>query len=316
MAGQPVGSVHVNQLLSNLAVLYRPDQSGFIADQVCPYIGVAHESDLYPVFGQDDFYSVADDDLVPDRSEPRVIAYSHSTASYQAVRREFAWDISDRERNNADNQLRLETNKQNGTLGRLMLKREARVATLLRKTTTGQLALGASAAQKWDSASTTYLQIMTQIIIAKAAIRSVIGLQPNTIVIPAAVAEGMQKSLFFQAIQYTASRETLVSEVYPSIPPVISGMRVLIPSVIQNTAAENIAGSYSDVWGESVRVLYVTNGPDLENPSVAYTFRAEPLTTRQWRDDKRRVDGYAVGQTIDERVVASSAGYEIDDCLT
>lgn len=317
MAGQPVGSVHVNQLLSNLAVLYRPDQGLFVADQVCPYLPVAHESDVYPVFSQDDFYSVADDDLVPDRSEPRVIAYSHTTATFQCQRREFAWDISDRELNNADSQLRLETNKQNGTLGRLLLKREARVAALLRKTTNGgQMTFGAAAAQKWDNAATTYSQIMTQLIIGKAAVRAAIGMNPNKIVIPAAVAEGMNKSLFFQAFQYQSTRADLVSEVYPAIPPSILGMQVLIPSMIQNTSGENIAGVYSDVWGEAVRLLYVTDGPDLENPSIAYTFRAEPLTTRQWRDDKRRVNGYAVGQTIDERVVAAAAGYELDDTLT
>jgi hypothetical protein len=38
-----------------------------------------------------------------------------------------------------------------------MLKREIRVAALLRKTTNGgQLTLGANAGTKWDSASATY----------------------------------------------------------------------------------------------------------------------------------------------------------------
>lgn len=317
MAGQPVGSVHIDALLSNLAVLYRPDQNGFIADVVCPRLSVVKESDIYPVFLQDDFYSTVEDDLVADRAAPRILSYTHSTAGYRTQRREFAWDISDRERNNADNQLRLETNKQNGTIGRLMLKREVRVAALLKKTSNGGgLSFGTTAVAKWDNATTTYLQIMTDIIIGKAAIRSAIGMNPNTIVIPAGVAEGMQKSLFFQAIQYTATREVLVSEQYPAIPPVISGMRVLIPGMIQNTAAENIAGSYSDVWGEQVRLLYITNGPDLENPSVAYTFQAEPLTTRRWRMDPERVDVFAVGNTIDERVVSAVCGYEIADCLT
>lgn len=319
MAGQPVGSVHVNQVLSNLAIRYAPDQSQFIADQVAPFLPVVHESDLYYVFGQDDLYRSVEDDLVPDRSEPRVVEFSATTATYQTARRELAWDVSDRERKNADSQLRLEVNKQNGVLGQLMLKREKRVAAVLKKTTNGgQLALGANAAQKWDNAATTYSQIMTQIIIAKAAVRSVIGMYPNTIVIPAAVAEGMQKSLFFQAWSagVTDARQSLISDVYPSIPPVISGMKVLVPSMIQNTAAEGVTGSYSDIWDEQVRVLYVDPSPAIENPSVMYTFRSEPLTTRQARNEYRRVDWYATGQTIDERVISASAGYEIADCLT
>lgn len=317
MAGQPVGSVHVNQVLSNLAIRYAPDPTLFIADQVAPYLPVNHESDIYYVFGQDDLYRTTEDDLVPDRAEPRTIEFSATTATYQTKRRELAWDVSDRERKNADSQLRLETNKQNGVQGILSLLREKRVAAVLRKTTNGgQLALGAAASQKWDNAATTYSQIMSQLITAKAAVRAVIGMNPNTIVIPAAVAEGLNKSLFFQAFQYQSSRADLVSEVYPSIPPVILGMRVLIPSMIQNTAAEGVTGSYSDIWSEQVRVLYVDPNPTIENPSVMYTFRSEPYTTRQARNDYRRIDWFATGQTIDERVIAASAGYEIDDCLT
>jgi hypothetical protein len=54
----------------------------------------------------------------------------------------------------------------------------------------------------------------------------------------------------------------------------------------------------------------------MDEPSVAYTFVAEQMTTRSWRDEERRVDAYSVGNTISEKVVAASSGYEIDDCLT
>lgn len=322
-SGQPVGGVHVNVPLSNLAVLYRPLEAGFIADEVAPRLPVQFESNLYYVWGQGDFFATDVDDLVPDRTEPREIEFSHTTATYQARRRELAWTISDRERGNADSQLRLETNKQNGTLGRLLLKREVRVAALLRKTTNGgQLALGANAANKWDATTTTYQQIMSDIIAGVTAMRQAIGLRPNTIVIPAAVAEGMTKSLFYssaggpQAIYSGSPDEVPLYTQYPLLPRVLAGMRVLIPGIIQNTATEGQTASYADIWSEQVRLLYVTPGPDLENPSVAYTFQSEQLTTRYERRGARRIDWYATGMTIDERVVAASAGYEINDCLT
>lgn len=317
MAGETVASVHVNQLLSTLAIKYAPDPAMFIADIVCPRIPVVHESDIYPIFNQEDFYATTEDDLVPDRGEPEFIGFGHSTARYQTHRREFAWDITDRERGNADSQIRLETNKQTGTLGRLMLKREIRVAALLKKTTNGgQLTLGADAVAKWDAAATTYTQIMRDLMIGRTAMRQAIGQSPNILVIPAAVAEGMQNSAFFQALQYQASTEQLVQEKFPVIPPTIAGMRVLIPGTIKNTAAEGLAGSYSDIWDEQVRMLYVTDGPALENPSVAYTFQAEPLSTRQWRTEISRKDNYATGWNLEERVVGASAGYEVGNCLT
>lgn len=320
MSTERVGNVHINVPLTNLTRLYRPLESGFIANEVCPLLPVVKESDKYYVFTQGDFYGTEVDDLVPDRSEPREVDISHSDEEYFCERRELAWSVSDRERKNADDQLRLETNKQNAALGRLYLKREARIAALLRKTTnSGQLALGANAATKWDNAAADFQDVLTDVVTGITAIRQAIGIRPNTIVIPAAVAEGLHKSLFFQSVQqYTRGDVNAVPlyDQYPLLPPTLWGMRVLVPGVIQNTAKEGQTTSFSDVWGESVRLLYITPGPALEIPSVAYTFQSEPLTSRQWRADGPRVDRYATGFTIAEKVVASSAGYEINDCLT
>jgi hypothetical protein len=317
MPSQTVGNVHVDALLSNLARKYTPNLDGMIADQVAPYLPVVHESDIYPVWDQGPFFATDVDDLVPDREEPRIVEFSHSTAAYRTQRRELAWDISDRERKNADNQLNLEATRQQGTLARLMLKREIRVAAMLRKTTNGgQLTLGANASAKWDNAATTYGTFAADIMTGKTAIRQAIGATPNVIIIPAAVAEGMHKSLLFQLLQQAPGAEKLLTQDFPVLPPVLFGMRVLVGGQISNSAVEGQTDSYSDIWSEQVRMLYVTNGPAVENPSVAYTFRSEELTTRTDRLQRKRVDWYAVGQTIDERVVAPNAGYEINDCLT
>lgn len=316
MPGEPVGAVHVDGLLSSLARLYRPTE--FIADQIVPYIDVNNESDLYPVWTQGDFYGTDVDDLVADKAEPKMVDISHTTARYQCQRRELGWDISDRERKNADAPLRLERNKQVATIGRLYLKREIRVAALLRKTTNGgQLTNGANAAGKWDTAGTTTIE--SDVRTGREAIRKAIGVRPNTIIIPEAVASGMQlNTALATRLQYTFGSEAarpLLEQYFPMLPPLLWGMRTVIPGLIQNTAHEGATESYSDVWGEQVLLLYLTSGPALEVPSVAYTFRSETLTTRTWREDNKRKTNYAVGQTIDERVVAPLAGYEINDCL-
>lgn len=317
MPSPAVGTVHVNAVLTNLARKYMPRLDGFIADEVCPYIPVNFESDQYPVWDTGPFFATDVSDLVPDREEPRIVDVSFSYAQYQVQRRELAWDISDRERQNSDDPLQLETTKQQNTLGRLMLLREQRVAALLRKTSNGGgLTLGGNASAKWDAATSDYQDFATDIMTAKTAVRQAIGTSPNVIVIPAAVAEGMHKALLFQIQQYTDGGGALVRDEYPSLPPVFFGMRVLTPGGIYNSAVEGQTASYTDVWGESVRLLYVTTGPALMEPSAAYTFRSEPLTTRQDRLERRRIDWYATGQTIDERIVAPDSGYELNDCLT
>jgi hypothetical protein len=315
MPSQTVGNVHINAPLSNLARLYRPDtERGFIADVVCPYIDVEFESNSYYIFDQGPFYATDVDDLVGDREEPREVEYAHSTDTYQCQRRELAWTISDRERKNADSQLNLERNKQVGTLGRLLLKREQRVAALLRKTTNGGLLTsGANAAANWGTAGTTTIE--SDVFTGSEAVRALIGIRPNVIVIPAAVAQKMQANTqlrdWVKYIAYPQGGDSPLSARFPILPNVLFGMKVLVPEMLANTAVEGQTASYSDIWSTHVRLLYITEGAAIETPSVAYTMRSEPLSTRQERVGKPRVDWYAVGQTIVEKVVAPDAGYEI-----
>lgn len=333
MATTSVGNVHVNALLSNLAIRYMPNQDGFIADEVCPRVPVAHESDLYETWQQADFFSVDVSDLVPDRGTPREVDFASTTASYTAQRRELGWTISQRERNNADNQLRLEETKQRGVLARLSLLREQRVAALLKAggTTTvlGEVIAGgidssmtAAASPKWDVSTTLYSDFGNAITVGIRAMRQTIGMRPNTIVIPAYVAEGMQKSGIFSAAggpinSYTGlPGENPYFTEYPLLPTRILGMRVLVPGNIKNTAKEGQTASYTDIWGKDVTLLYVTNGPSMDTPSAAYTFTAEPRLTRQTRDEIRRIDEYFVGETIAEKVVAPFAGYTITAAAT
>ena len=334
MPGMPVGAVHQNVPLTNLSRLYRPQEDGFVANDVCPMLPVQKESDTYYVWTQGDFFAVDVSDLVPDRDVPREIEFAATTESYIAQRRELAWTISDRERANADNQLRLEQTKQRGALGRLFLKREIRAAGILQasdqsltaggETISGQLdtTVDAAAAVKWDAATTDYQDVLTDVVAGITRMRQSIGIAPNVIVIPGAVAEGLHKSLFFSnsnGPQFVFSGETADAPHYtryPLLPATLWGMRVLVPGQIYNSAVEGQSASYSDVWGEIVRMLYITPGPAIDTPSVAYTFQSEALATRQAREDKPRVDWFATGYTGVEKVTAPFAAAVITDCLT
>ena len=336
MATTSVGNVHVNVPLSNLAVKYQPSMDGFIADQVCPRIPVVHESDLYYTWQQSDFFAVDVSDLVADRSAAREVDFVPTTASYQAVKRELAFTISDRERNNADNQLQLERTKQQGTLARLALLRERRVAALFKisSTTTtvagGEVITGgidttmtAASNPKWDVSTTLYSDFAKQLTTGIQKMRQAIGVRPNTLIVPAAVAEGAQWSGIFSSAggpisQYTGSPEgnPYFAE-YPLLPSRILGMRVLVPGNIMNTAKEGQTASYSDIWGKDVVMAYVTPGPAMDNPSAAYTFQAAPRQTRQTRKEIEEVDWYGVKDgVLAEKFVASFAAYTITAVVT
>jgi hypothetical protein len=326
-----VRAVHgVDAYLTNMARLYRPLDEGFVADEVCPRLPVAKESDLYPVWDRGPFFGAGDDvdyDLLGDRTPVRRVDFTYSREGYLAEERALGFDISPRERSNADSILNLETNKQRGTMGRLALLRERRIATLLQASGVagGELdaASTAAATAKWDAAATTYQSIFGDVIAGKTRIRQQIGVNANIIIIPAAVAEGMHRSQFYSAaagpqIVYMGSTSASPAyRDYPLLPPVLWGMRVLVAGAVRDTAADGGTFTASEVWGEAVRLLYVTPGPAIETPSVAYTFQAQPAVTRRWRDNDPELDVFKVSNgVIDEKVVAPLAGYTITDCLT
>jgi hypothetical protein len=334
MATLSVGNVHTNVLLSNLAQRYTPLAEGFIAEEICPRLPVVHETDAYIVWDQGPFFSTDVSDLTADRAAPREVDFSYSTSSYQALRRELAWTISDRERKNADNQLRLEETKQTGTLGRLQTLREARVAALFKISTTttvinGEPIVGgidsnftAAANPKFDVATTTWKDFVGQLSVGARKMRQSIGVRPNTLVIPAYVAEGMNSSIIFSSAggplnTYTGAPESnAFFQQFPQLPSRILGMRVLVPGNISNTAKEGQSASYADIWGKDVILAYVTPSAAIDSPSCAYTFTAEPRLTRSWRDEIRRLDGFAIGETIVEKMVSSQAVYSLTAAAT
>lgn len=330
--GTDVRSVHIDVLLTNLARLYRPLDDGFVAEEVAPRLPVLKESDKYPIFDKGPWFGQGDDidlDLVADRAATRRVDFTWSTDGYLAEKRALGFDISDRERSNADDQLRLEQNKQRLVLGRLALLRERRVARLLQDTsqTGGQLnsAMTAATAARWDAAATTYLSITTDIIAGVTAMRQRIGVRPNVIVIPAAVAEGMHKSQFFSSsngpqVVYSGLPQNVPHYVdFPLLPPTLLGMRVLVGGAIRDSSAVGGTFTASEVWSEDVRLLYVSPSAAIEVPSVAYTFEARGRMTKRWRDpdESKEVDAFeAQNGVIDERVVGPEAGFTLTNALT
>jgi len=329
MPGSAVRDVHLDGYLTNLARLYRPMEDGFVADEVCPRLPVAKESDLYPVWDRGPWFGAGDDidmDLLGDRTPVRRVDFTWSREGYLAEERALGFDISPRERANADDVLRLEVNKNRMTLGRLALLRERRVARLLQDSDTagGELDSGAdtASAARWDAAATTYANVRGDIIGAIQKVRGAIGVAANVIIIPEKAAEGLTATAFYgdvvrwvinagQGPDLVRFTDRIV------LPRLLFGLRVIVPSAQYDTAAEGGATSLAEVWGEVARVLYVTSGPAIENPSVAYTFQAQAPATRRWTENDPQLDVFkASNGVIDEKVVAPLAGATISNLLT
>lgn len=329
MATQTVGNVHVNVPLTQLARRYSAAAAGFVADIVCPRLTVAKESDKYYVWDKGPFFGAGDDidlDLKADRTPTRRVEFAHSTEEYFCEERALAFDLSPREKRNADSQLRLQQNKQEGTLIRLNLLRERRIARVLQDsdTTGGELDASADSASaaRWDAAATTFANIRGDIIGAKQKVRDLIGINPNAIVIPLKAAEGLTATAFYgDVVRWTVNTgeapnlKRFTDDIV--LPSSLFGLRVIVAGAMRDVAAEGATFDSDEVWGEIARVLYLAPGPSMETPSVAYTFQATPPTTRQWKENDPELDVFEVGNgVIDEKVCAPEAGATISNLLT
>ncbi len=311
-----VGAVHQNVPLTNLIVGYDVTQN-FIADTVFPALPVVNESDDYYSFDKSPWFR-REETRTPDRQSAREVQFQFTKGSYTADRFALATSISDRERRNADDQLRLEESSLQLIKQLVMMDIEIRVATLLSKANTSGVTI--SGTSQWDNASynppTTGLTIEQSVDTGKEAIRQATGgLDPTHIIIPSATAKVVKRDAKVRdLIKYTHA-DLLVDG---DLPPKLWGMNVLVPRTIYTTTPEGTAEAsvtYTDIWGKDVRLLYVPPVPGIRVPATGYQFRVgggENWGVYQWRDDRARCDYFETGVLEDLKLTNATSCYVIE----
>lgn len=302
----------VDPVLTNIARAFKP--SGFIASEVLPIVPVSVDAGQYPVF--DGFFDAGTDNKVSDRAVTPEVDFSFSTDSFLCEDYRLKATITKKEERNANGALRLRQNKLDVVLTQMAIRREVRAANLLKKTSNGgQLTLGANTSNKWNTdAATIEADIMT----AATAVYSATGVGTNTIVIPYLVAYAMAVQQDVREIlKYTVNGSDIIKMGDRILPATLHGHKVLIPKgTIQNTANDGATRSLTEIWGDSVRLLYVPEGGGGWGiPATGYTFQSEPEVVDRWVDNDPPVENVRAWETKDEKVCAPSLGYEIGDTL-
>lgn len=306
-----------NPVLTNLARDY--SAQGLVAEELAPVVDVATETFQYNVWEAHNSFATDVETATPDRTETREIDVSLTQEEATAEEHALKVSVSDREeRQGRATGIDPRRAKTRVLERRLALAKEVRVATALQKTTTtgGQLNLGAAPSNNWNVDAGT---IEADVVTAKEGVYDAIGIEPNTIVIPYKVANAISIQQDIREIfKYTVDGRQLLGAGQNILPPEIWGMRVVIPRGRKVTNKLGQTNAFTDVWGDDVRVLYVNPQPDLEEPSVLYTFKvtgSEAVTT--WRTPDPAVEWVRNSNgVLVEKVVAPDAGYVIQDVLS
>lgn len=328
----PAGLQLVDVVLTNLAVQYRPQ--GYIYDQLTPSMPVAYDHGVYPVFSRDDFYRDDVESKVSDRAPTPEIDFDFATAPYKIDDYRLKVSITDKERLQAHPALRLEQSKVNFLMDRMTMRRERRLAAILRKTTNGgALSQGGTVVTKWDQAGS---DPEGDIKAARKAVYDATGQHVDTLAMSWDVAYALSlNAAIREIVKYTMPGNTILSQGEKMLPAQLHGLNVVVADGTKvNTARKGAAGSLADIWGDSVRL--VKRGADNQwgQPSTAYRLRAPVSNVNQagdgsdtnagggfamvdrWRTPDPPVDHIRAWECVEEKVVAADVAYEIAGVLT
>jgi hypothetical protein len=308
-----VRDVHVDAVLTNFAIGYHP--FGMVAENIIKPMKVNKESDKYYVWDRPSAFRVKSDGLMSlraDKTEAKVVDFGLSTSTYQAEEYALKILISDREKDNSDSVLKLRESKLRRLQDLLMLEQEIRVSTLLTTSANWDSGHYDTPDVKWDAGSSVVIE--KNIDDAKEVVRKAIGVEPNTIIIPAAVAKVMKRdSTIRDLVKYTHA-DLLVNG---DLPRRLFNMNVVIPGAVYTATAEGATSiTYVDVWSDYVVLLYLPSETTMDSPDSVKIFRSKEWEVRSWRVEEKRSEAIEVSVIQDEVLASNISGYLLTDVLS
>jgi len=302
---------HLNQLLTGYAVATAKNlDQQLIAGIVAPEVPVSMLSDSYVTFGAEDLR--IDNSKYSDQAQIARVTWSESDSSYQCD--EFALEakISWAKMKNADTALRLERRYTTGLARKLKLQREKAVADLVFSASTfsGKTA-ALAAADRWDVDTSNPVKKVSD---AKETVRLACGIEPNAVVIGAAVWAGLRNHPDITSRVAGLVAGTPASEAQAAA--ALGVDRVIIGRAIYNSGIEGGTATNANIWGKYALVCYIDpiSGGDAEGTiTPAQTFVCDvagsPFSTFTYESNQSRSHIIQCYDCYDVAAIATVAGY-------
>lgn len=304
--------LHVDQQLSNISIQYK--NKSFIASEIFPEVPVKKDSDLYRIYDRN--FRLPETIRSP-KGVAREASFDVTTGQYVLAQHSLKDYVSDRDAENYDvSDLRADTTE--FLTDKILLRLENDVAQLfVNQTSSGNtnaswsLKHSLSAAQQW-SADTTTSNPIPQMDTAATVILENSGQVANYAVIPhRCLIAAKNHSSVIDRIKYTSADITpaMIAGLF-DVPQLLVGK-----AVIETTEEGATAASISPIWGDNVFVGYKPAKASPLTPSAGYIFRNNIPMVKRWRAEERQSEAIEVNIHFQPKVVASLAGYLLQDVL-
>lgn len=295
--------LHVNQLLSNVSVQYK--NSEYIWDKAFPMVQVSKDSDLYRVYDRN--FRIPESKRAP-KAVAREFGFEFSTSSYLLEQHALKDYVGvDEEQNNDQGSLQVDTTE--SLTDAIYRRMEASLAELF-TTTSWSLNVSLSAAAIW-SLNTVTSDPIPVFDTAATSIINASGKTPTFAILPRDGMIAVKNHVsVLDRVKYTSAE---VSQ--SMIAGLIGVQELLVPTAVQDTAAEGLAISTTPFFSDFAFLGWKPSSPGLKTPSCGYSFMNNAPRVRSWFDEERNATAIEVEVKYQFKVVASLTGYLIKNTI-
>ena len=301
-----IPTVRQDTLLTNISLQWGP--TGHLANIVVPPVSVRLEDGSYITYGKEKF-NIPEAQRRP-RSRYKEIDWTLSRDQYHAEEYGLEGRIDDRERANQASPLDIDETTTEILTDNILNVRERRVANMVLSTTNVTQNTTLAGAAQWSDASGGDPVGVSQT--ASDTIQGATGFIPNVAVMGYKVRRKLGNNAKILAMLGTTEPRPINDA---RIAEILGVDRLIIGTVLYNTAKAGQTAVLGDVWGKDVLFAYLQPRPALRRPGFAYQFVVQDLRVFRWRDVPVNCDVLRVNEIRAEKIVASQLAYLVKNAI-
>jgi hypothetical protein len=308
-----VHEVHIDQALSDFAVGYALDTTGFIADMVAPPVNVQKMSDHYWVGGKESF-KLYNTRRAPTATFPR-IELGVSSDTYLCEGYGVEVPVSREEVANADASINPEQEATALGVDAMKLAYELRVASAFFNASNFSNGVALTGDDRWNKAASDPI---ADIQAAKDAVATALGKEPNTLIIGKAVWTALrQHPDLVERIKYVQIGSPLNEQLLAQL---LDIDRVIVGRSIYDSTVEGDSAGFTGthIWGKYAAVAYMDGNVSAFSrkntcPMRTFVWAGSPSSGRfgveTYYEPQIKSDVVQVTDYVDEKVIDNDTVY-------
>jgi hypothetical protein len=317
------GSVHVDQVLQNLSVMYANQE--LIGDIISPTVFTGGKlSGTYFTFDKDG-RTVYPDDTATDRTDLAELNEDRGTATYSLTGRGFKEYVDQLTLQNQDNVLDELMDATENVLYALKFKKEQRLVTLFETSSNfGTYTTISSGTSRWNNATTAGVYTDGNPIGDVATAIDALWLGNGPVrkigVTNLAVYNVLRRhTQMIDAIKYGGGPTAPANVTKAAIAQLLGLDDIVVGAARYNTAQVGQTSNYSRMWSSHFAVVAIADSPSRRHASFSYTFQDAPTQSDQlWQLEKGMKGSYMCRSSHcdQHKITAALSGYRIVTPIT